>query len=136
MRASNPAITVDEIWDEVVTGHTTASTFAKLLKDTLDANMSTRAQQPVEYTHYSSIGAGASVAPSAGVIIHGACMVAVSSADDLQVLQQGIDSLRNAFSGESYKGLTASLYCDGTNMTFKNNDGSAHNISLFGVDVL
>jgi len=143
---------VDSALDTAIPGVPTAASMNKLIKDFVDAAISaidTTAMRGTDsgflaanylglqftpYTYYGAIAAGASYVPAAKTIVMVANMSGIDAADDFELLYDTIPvaSVTNA-NGPTLRGFYGAIYCEGTNIKFKNNDDAQNNLALEGV---
>jgi len=86
----------------------------------------------------TSLADGATYVPAAGTLVYDATLkdAAVADSADFYVLDAGNTVLVDAFNlGQSNqkRGIGIPIYCDGTDIGFKNNSGDARDLHLFGL---
>lgn len=129
----------DAVWDELTSTHVIGGSFGEDFTDihTYLAVISGDYARRTAYTYGpTALGAGATYVPVAGTVITLAAMDGI--ANDKFEIVHGTTVVANSgdINVEGWvKGYLGFIYCDGTDIGIKNNDGAGHDLVIEGFTI-
>lgn len=138
MRATTKGTTAQEIWNALVAAQTLVGSLGKLIKDNIDASISSRLTFSA-YTYYAALATATSYTPAADTLITQALLeeATIDGAGhflwgDLEANSNKITEAFNIAETANKRGIARVILCDGTNQFIRNVSGDTKNLKLTG----